>query len=83
LELLSCQSLRDKAKKQGIVPLTGKVVVKQRGKNWKAGKREKLIAQTKTESSKRVIPLNEKEKCYVPSSEHLNFAHNFALDGCP
>jgi len=27
LELLSCQSLRDKAKKQGIVPLTGKVVI--------------------------------------------------------
>ena len=26
LELLSCQALRDKAKKQGIVPLTGKVV---------------------------------------------------------
>ena len=35
-------------------------LVKQRDKNWKAGKREKLVAQTKTESSKRVIPLNEK-----------------------
>lgn len=34
--------------------------VKQRDENWQAWKREKLVAQTKTESGKRVIPLNEK-----------------------
>lgn len=55
-------------------------LVKQRDEKWKAGKREKLVAQTKTESGKRVIPLNEKAITALKQIEAYNKKRGISTD---